>query len=155
LDLYGAQTGYHGDESYGARLEPLLNAHGVRLRGPIAHEDVPHVLASLDVLVVPSIWPENSPFVIREAFLAGVPVVASRIGGIPQTVVDGVNGLLVEPGTADSLHRALARLVDEPALLESLRARIPAVRTLAEDVAQTRAFVAKHVGQRTSATRAR
>ena len=50
------------------------------------------------LLVVPSIWEENSPLVIREAFAAGVPVVASRIGGIPETVGDGVSGLLFEPG---------------------------------------------------------
>ena len=53
----------------------------------------PKCFASIDVLVVPSIWPETSPIVIREALAAGVPVVASRIGGIPETVVDGVNGI--------------------------------------------------------------
>ena len=53
------------------------------MHGPIAHEAVPAALASIDALAVPSIWPENSPLVIREAFLAGAPVVAFRIGGIP------------------------------------------------------------------------
>ena len=38
----------------------------------------------MDVLVAPSIWPENSPFVIQEAMLSGIPVVGSRIGGIPE-----------------------------------------------------------------------
>ena len=90
------------------RLAPLLSHPHVHVRGRIAHDDVARVLSNLDVLVVPSIWPENSPLVIREAFLAGVPVVASRIGGIPETVTDGVNGLLFDPGDAADLRRHVA-----------------------------------------------
>ena len=98
VDLFGEITAYHGDDSYRPRLTPLIAQAGVTMHGAIPHERVPEALARLDVLVVPSIWPENSPLVIREAFLAGVPVVASRIGGIPEAVTDGVNGLLFEPG---------------------------------------------------------
>ena len=95
-------------------------------------------LSNLDVLVVPSIWPENSPLVIREAFLAGVPVVASRIGGIPETVTDGVNGLLFTPGDVADLRRTLQRLISDAALLETFRQNIPPVRTLEDDVAAMR-----------------
>ncbi len=82
VDLYGAQAAYHGDDSYRERLAPLLAQDAVRVHGAVSHDHVPQVLSDLDVLVVPSIWPENSPLVIQEAFLAGVPVVASRLGGI-------------------------------------------------------------------------
>jgi len=135
VDVFGAYTPYHGDDAYRAVLEPLLSKPGVTMHGPIAHEAVPAALSSIDVLVVPSIWPENSPLVIGEAFLAGVPVVASRVGGIPEAVVDGVNGLLVEPGDVEDMRRALVRLVDDPALLARLRegARVSVVRTLEED----------------------
>ena len=138
LELFGDPVAYHGDDSYRARLAPLMDAPGVRVRGAISHDAVPSALASLDVLVVPSVWPENSPLVIQEAFLAGVPVVASRIGGIPEVVTDGVNGLLFEPGSSADLGRALRRFVDEPDLLTTLRRGIPSVRTIAEDVALTR-----------------
>jgi GT2 family glycosyltransferase/glycosyltransferase involved in cell wall biosynthesis len=138
VDLYGALTPYHGDDSYRGLLEPLLDQPDVRMRGPIAHDAVPAALASIDALVVPSIWPENSPLVIHEAFLAGVPIVASRIGGIPELVSDGRNGLLFEPGDVGGLRRALDRLLAEPRLLDTLRAGIPEVRSIQDDVRMAR-----------------
>jgi GT2 family glycosyltransferase/glycosyltransferase involved in cell wall biosynthesis len=138
VDLYGAHTAYHGDDSYRRQLEPLLNQAGVHMHGPIAHDRIPAALESADVLVVPSIWPENSPLVIHEAFLAGRPVVASRIGGIPELVVDGRNGLLFEAGDVDGLRRALERLLAEPGLLDTLRAGIPGVRSIEDDVRTAR-----------------
>src|SRR5262249_53249113 len=107
VDLFGGCTPYHGDDSYRARLDPLLAHETLRVHGAIPHDFVPQALASIDVLVVPSIWAENSPLVIGEAFLAGLPVVASRIGGIPEIVADGRNGLLFEPGDASDLARSL------------------------------------------------
>ena len=120
-----------------AARAPAVGAARARARQD-PHDDVARALSNLDVLVVPSIWPENSPLVIREAFLAGVPVVASRIGGIPETVTDGVNGLLFNPGDAADLRRTLQRLVSSPALLETLRQGIPTVRTLEDDVTAMR-----------------
>ena len=136
--LFGVHVAYHGDDSYRERLAPLLEQPGVYLRGPVPHDRIPATLAALDILVVPSVWPENSPLVIHEAFLAGVPVVASRIGGIPELVSDGTNGLLFRPGDADDLRRALTRLVEDPELLARLRQGIPAIRTIEDDVATTR-----------------
>ena len=146
LELFGDPVAYHGDDSYRVSLTPLMHAPGIRMRGPVPHDAVPAALASLDVLVVPSVWPENSPLVIQEAFLAGVPVVASRIGGIPEVVTDGVNGLLFEPGSRVDLERALRRLLDEPALLSTLRRGLPEVRTIAEDVAFTRDLYSRYRG---------
>lgn len=138
VDLWGDAVDYHGDDRYRSQLRAWLDRPGVRAHGKLAHGDVAAALARIDVLAVTSIWPENSPLVIREAFLAGVPVVASRIGGIPETVEDNVNGLLFEPGSAVDLRRVLSRLLDEPELLPRLQGAIPPVRTLASDVASMR-----------------
>jgi GT2 family glycosyltransferase len=140
VDLFGAYTPYHGDDRYRETLAPLMSRPGVRARGAVPHDRVPEALASIDVLVVPSIWPENSPLVIQEAFLAGVPVVASRIGGIPEAVADGVSGLLFAPGDSEALARCVSRLLNEPELLPALRRGIPPVRSLDEDVGLTRSF---------------
>jgi GT2 family glycosyltransferase/glycosyltransferase involved in cell wall biosynthesis len=148
VDIFGAFAPYHGDDSYRKTLEPLLAPRDVRVHGPIPHVNVPNALAALDVLVVPSTWPENSPLVIHEAFLAGIPVIASRIGGIPEVVSDGRNGLLFEPGNASDLARVIKRLLDDPALYYRLCAGIPVVRSIRDDVATTRSMYEQRLWRR-------
>ena len=121
-------------------MRPLLKNRGVEWLGSVAHDRIPTVLASLDVLVVPSVWIENSPFVIKEAFAAGVPVVASNLGGMAELVEDGRNGLLFEAGDAADLRRVIARLLDEPGLLARLREGLPRVRSIDEDAAWTQSI---------------
>jgi GT2 family glycosyltransferase len=138
LDVFGTYAAYHGDDRYWQRLAPLMHDRRVRFHGGVPHERIPRILSSIDILAVPSIWPETSPIVIREALAAGVPVVGSRIGGIPEIVDDGVNGLLAAPGDVLDWHRTLSRLVVEPGLIDRLRQGIGPVRTIDEDVALTR-----------------
>jgi glycosyltransferase involved in cell wall biosynthesis len=138
VTVVGSFAPYHGDSSYRAVVEPLLHHDAVRLRGPVPHRQIPDLLRDLDILVVPSVWPENSPLVLHEAFLARVPVVASRIGGIPEIVADGRGGLLFEPGRPDDLAKVLGRVVADGALIDALHASIPEVRTIEEDVAGSR-----------------
>jgi GT2 family glycosyltransferase/glycosyltransferase involved in cell wall biosynthesis len=140
VTVYGEPADYHGDTSYRRVLAPLLTGPGVSVAGGRPHHDIPRALGSLDVLVVPSIWEENSPLIVWEAMLAGLPVVASRIGGIPEIVEHGRNGLLFEPGDVDDLERTLRTLVAEPGLLRAYAAgaRATAVRTIEDDVRQAR-----------------
>jgi len=138
VDLFGAVTPYHGDDSYRATLEPLLARPYVRLHGSIEHRQVAAALETVDAVVVPSVWPENSPFVIHEALLARVPVVASRIGGIPELIEHGRNGLLFEPGDVADLVRQLTRVSSEQGLIDSLRDVPIRVRTIEDDVREAR-----------------
>ena len=73
--------------------------------------DVPDILAASDIFVLPSRW-EGLPYVVIEASMAGLPVVASRVGGIPELVEDSVTGLLVPPGNPEALSEAIQRLLD-------------------------------------------
>lgn len=77
--------------------------------------------AQVDVAIVPSLWNDTLPSVVFESLGYGVPVVGSRRGGIPEMVLDGVNGLVFEPDDPASLVRAIEKLRDDPALLSSLR----------------------------------
>ncbi|HEX9935131.1 MAG TPA: glycosyltransferase family 4 protein, partial [bacterium] len=65
-------------------------------------------------VVVPSEWYENSPLVIYEAFTMGKPVIGSRIGGIPELVGEGQDGLLFNPGDATELHECIQTLLRRP-----------------------------------------
>ncbi len=147
IAIAGGVAPYHGDDSYARTLAPLLALPGVEHTGNLPNADVPRWLARLDALVVPSIWEENSPLVIREAFAAGLPVVASRIGGIPEVIADEVNGLLFEPGNAGDLTRQLRRLIDEPQLLDRLRSGIPPPRSIEDATGETRAIYEDLIGQ--------
>ena len=86
----------------------------VRLLGHRA--DVPNVLASLDVLVLPSYAHEGIPQIILQAQAMGRPVVATSIGGIPEVVEDGGTGLLVPPRDAAALAEKIGAVLDDPKL---------------------------------------
>jgi glycosyltransferase involved in cell wall biosynthesis len=82
--------------------------------------DVPNILASLDVLVLPSYAHEGIPQIILQAQAMARPVVATTIGGIPEVVEDNVTGLLVPPRDADALAAKIHAVLDDPALASRL-----------------------------------
>jgi glycosyltransferase involved in cell wall biosynthesis len=82
-------------------------------------DDVPHLLAVSDLLVLPSLW-EGLPNVVLEAMSAGLPVVATAVGGTPELVIDGETGLLVPPRDPASLAQAILTLLTDPDLAQRL-----------------------------------
>jgi glycosyltransferase involved in cell wall biosynthesis len=78
-------------------------------------KDIPQILADCDCFVLPSLW-ELHPITILEAMRAGLPVIASDVGGVADTVADGVSGFLVKAGDEQSLTKAMIRLASEPEL---------------------------------------
>ncbi|HEX5012277.1 MAG TPA: glycosyltransferase [Planctomycetota bacterium] len=117
-----------------ARLAALAaRTPALQLAGPFEAARRDEVLGALDLLVVPSLWWENSPLTIHEAWQRGVPVLASARGGMAELLAQG-GGATFPPGDEAALAGLLARAAREPALLEAWRASIPPVRDLAEDV---------------------
>jgi len=104
-----------GPEEEGLRklVEELGLDRRVNFLGFVA--EVNDFVAASDIVVVPSIWREACPRQIIEAMSLGVPVIASRIGGIPELLVDGVHGLLVPAADANALAAAIQRIGDDPA----------------------------------------
>jgi glycosyltransferase involved in cell wall biosynthesis len=88
----------------------------VDFRGQLSSEELPRVLADADIFVFPTVWgTEGFGMVAAEAMACGVPVVASRIAAIPEVVLDGETGLLVEPGDPVDLASKLRLLLADPA----------------------------------------
>jgi len=77
--------------------------------------EIPEILAASDIFVLPSQW-EGLPYTIIEAMMSGLPVVATKVGGIPELVEDGVTGFLVSPNNVDLLISAIRKLVEAPLL---------------------------------------
>jgi glycosyltransferase involved in cell wall biosynthesis len=98
-------------------LEALTRAHeiGHLVRFAGERRDVGDLLPAFDLFAQPSLW-EGFGVTVLEAMAAGLPVVASRVGGIPEIVRDGETGLLVPAGDADALAAALLRLLEDPGL---------------------------------------
>ena len=71
-------------------------------------------MADTDLLVVPSTWYENTPFVILEAFEAGVGVICSDLGGMVEVIEDGVNGFRFEAGNAEAMAGVIERCLADP-----------------------------------------
>ncbi|MGQ0603010.1 MAG: glycosyltransferase family 4 protein [Anaerolineales bacterium] len=128
--------------AYASRLKQLI-AGDSRLRLAGAYQgakELEKILAELDVIVMPSVWYENSPNVILEAFAHGVPVIASALGGMAELVQHGKNGLHFIPGDAADLARQIQRLLTEPDLLTELRAGIEPIRSAAEEMQELEAI---------------
>ncbi|MFM1873499.1 MAG: hypothetical protein RL398_2921 [Planctomycetota bacterium] len=88
--------------------------------------------AAIDTLVVPSTWHENAPFVVLEARAAGLPVLASRFGGLSEVVDHERDGELFAAGDADELAMRIQRLLDEPERLVRYRAAVQPPKSLAQ-----------------------
>jgi glycosyltransferase involved in cell wall biosynthesis len=100
-----------GDGEERARLEALAGDR-VRFLGSRPRDEVLEILRDADLVVLSSRW-ENFPHVLVEALAVGTPVVATAVGGVPEIVEDGVNGLLVPPDDPDALAAALRRALSE------------------------------------------
>jgi glycosyltransferase involved in cell wall biosynthesis len=133
LSIYGDMVAF---PDYVASLRALAAGMPVTFKGTFGRADTAAIYAALDVLVVPSIWMENSPLVIHEAFMAGVPVVAARVGGICDLVDDGVNGRVYDMRSANELREILRDLINHPDQIVALAARVPAVKPIAADAAE-------------------
>jgi glycosyltransferase involved in cell wall biosynthesis len=144
LDVHGYAVPYDGFEDYEGHLRRLARgAPSIRFRGAYEPRDTRALLEALDLVVVPSIWYENSPLTIHEAFLAGVPVIASNHGGMQELVAHGVSGLTFRVGDPRSLREAIERLVRDRALLAQLRRGLPSVKSIAEDASEIRAIYSR------------
>ena len=105
----------------------------VSFKGGYNYSNICEVLSNIDVLVVPSIWYENSPLVIHEAFLARIPVIASNLGGMAELISNEKNGLLFESGNVEDLIEKMNIFIQNPELIEKYSQETP-VRSIQEDV---------------------
>jgi glycosyltransferase involved in cell wall biosynthesis len=146
----------HGDTSvfpeYVTDLRKAAAGAPVTFHDGFARDRAGKVYGGLDVLVVPSLWPENSPLVIHEAFMHGLPVVGACVGGVPGLVRHGIDGLLYDPFSTESLRACLQRLIDDRALVDTLAAGAPGVKSIDEDAREWDARYRQVIGR--SAARA-
>lgn len=129
--LPGTRFVFAGNDCHGLRGESLKGemqewlketgaAQDVTFLGKVEHSDLEQVYLRADMCVVPSLLAESFSYTCAEAMAAGKPVVASHVGGIPETVDDGITGLLVAPGDEVALADAIVSLGSNPNLREKM-----------------------------------
>ncbi len=130
LDLYGiVQNAF--DAAYLERLKKRSQGdRRVVFHLSVRSDEVISLLKEYDLLAVPSQWLETGPMVVLEAFAAGIPVLGSRLGGLCELVQEGVNGMLVEPGSPGAWAGALEKLCADQNQLAKLRQGIRPPRSM-------------------------
>jgi glycosyltransferase involved in cell wall biosynthesis len=118
---------------YVARVRSMAQDLEVELSGRLQRDEVPTALADTDLLVVPSVWYENSPLIILEALATRTPLLVSDLGGMAELVEQGVTGYHFRAGDPADLAVKLAELVADPARLSRLYPEGQAVRDVGED----------------------
>jgi glycosyltransferase involved in cell wall biosynthesis len=134
IEIHGT-TQYAKDEfmiQFKTALDELEDT--VSFCGPYRFEDVGAIVRRSGWLIVPSIWWENSPLVIQEAFAAGRPVICSNIGGMAEKVTDGVNGVHFRVNSAADLATRIEECATNPSLWKRLSAGVAQPPTIEQTV---------------------
>ena len=128
LMIFGGNLEFQ-PEAFREKIAALVNRATPRVRmcGAYQNAEMPSLLQSVDWMIMPSIWWENSPIVIQEAFFHGRPLICSNIGGMAEKIADGINGLHFRVGSPEDLADRMAQAMSTPDLWERLRDGRPAV----------------------------
>jgi glycosyltransferase involved in cell wall biosynthesis len=134
-----------GDGGERSRLEALAVHEGIAARVEFLglRDDVHRLVSEAALFVHPAVWGEAFGLTIAEAMAAGRPVVGCQVGAVPELIEDGVTGLVVPPADAAAMAAAIARLLHEPALRDTMGR---AARLRVERQFSMQAWVDNHVG---------
>jgi glycosyltransferase involved in cell wall biosynthesis len=116
------------------RLEPRLA--GLKFYPGYNYHDIPWMLGGRDITVVPSVWWDNGPQTVFESLTCGVPVLGAELGGIPDFVKHGHNGLLFRGNDREDLRAKLVEIVENPWRLETLRANVKPCKSIEDHAAE-------------------
>ncbi len=143
LKIYGS---YNPQSLYLRHLRRMLRNSRVQFKGKF--EDVKRPFSEIDLLIMPSIWYENCPQIIQEAFMTKTPVIASNIGGMAEFVEDKINGLLFEVGNAEDLYKKVIFIMENRGVIYSLRQNIKPVKSIETDARELEALYQSLIGGR-------
>ncbi len=129
LEIYGCDKMIYQELNSEEVVNPKTIFHG-----NYSQEDLPNILQSFDVGVVPSIWPDSMPLVVFELFSAKIPIIGSNIGGIPDMIKNNKNGLLFKPKDENDLQRKMKYMIKNPSIILKYKKNIKPVLTMEDHI---------------------
>jgi glycosyltransferase involved in cell wall biosynthesis len=134
LEIFGKYDQSYVDAITYAYLSDEADRRRVTFHGRFSPDDIPGITNRIDISVLPSLCADTAPQTIFESFNAGLPIIAPRVGGFPDFIVDGENGLLYPAGDVEGLMRCLAAVLEDVSMIGRFRERIPRTKTIPENV---------------------
>lgn len=120
---------------YTAMIRALADTNAIEVLGKFDGKGKAEILASIDVLIVPSVGLESFGIAAREAMAAEVPILAARRGALEELEIDGICGATVTPDDPNALRAWIDRLIENPGTLDEWRRSLPPATTVAEHAA--------------------
>ena len=105
-----AKTAY--EQSLVELAKPV--SKGIMFTGFMPHEKLKYLYSAVDIVVLPSVWQDPCPLVVLEAMASGTCLISTAVGGVPEVLKDGVNGLLVKSGNAVEIAKAVSEILKTP-----------------------------------------
>jgi glycosyltransferase involved in cell wall biosynthesis len=121
------------DEAYLKKILRGRETLPVEFLGQYSPGDLPGILDQIDIMVLPSICSDTAPQTIFESYSAGIPIIASNIGGFPDFVKDEVNGYLFEPGNSEDLATKMEKILEDQRKVRAFSKNIPRLKTISEN----------------------
>jgi rhamnosyltransferase len=137
LDVYGA---INYIPEYGREIENLVKNKNIKFAGTFEKNQVAEVFKKFDVLVMPAIWFENAPLVVRNAILAKTPVIATDVGGMNFLIKDGENGLAFRLGDENHLQQQMEKIIKDPGLIERFSKSMPTIKNVEESAREMEGY---------------
>lgn len=134
LHIYGGYTQLYYDAIMHQILTEEKDRKKVYFHGRFTREEVPSITNTIDFSVLPSLCADTAPQTIFESFNAGLPIIAPRVGGFGDFVIDGENGLLYKAASVEDLSKKMAYLLDNIDLIPVMKKNIAKTKTMSENV---------------------
>ena len=133
LQIYGTHGNSKEEKKYYEKLIKDIKNKNIRLCGTFSSDNIADIFKDIDILIVPSIWYENGPLVIKNALLSKTPVIASDLGGMSYLIRHKENGLLFKPNDPKDLYEKLMIILKNQELIRKLEKNIRKPKSIKEN----------------------
>ena len=132
LHIYG---NLETDPKYGAKIRKLSEGcRSIHFKGTFPANEVAQIYETFDIVVIPSRWFENVPLVLRNAFIAKQPVIATDLGSLTETITHDKTGYLFENENSSDLAEKMKEFIDNPQLIKDMRNNFPEMESVEEQM---------------------